>query len=239
MASRAEAFFEQLKTCADGAARVAFIHKLVNDKTLESEYLDFKNGIIQNNEDDLKKQWSKALSGYANTGGGVLIFGVDARKKHGSKLECQSIAAVARPDELLQRLRDFHLAATDEVVRGADHLAIRQSDGTGFVVSLVPEGNRKPYRAMLDGSNGGTYYQRTSDNFIPIPHAMLRSLFYPRLQPDLVLKIKVAYPTAGELHLVGAVENNGAATATNAILKMGVDRKVEKFASSAEFVGNF
>lgn len=235
MASRAEAFFQQIRDIKDEPARVAFIHKLVSDKTHESEYLDFKSGKIQNNEDDLKKHWSKALSGYANVGGGVLVFGVDARKKGGSNLECYSVAPVAKPDELHQRLIDFHRAATDEVVRGVDYLIVKESDGTGYVVALVPEGDRKPYRAMQDGSKGGIYYQRTSDSFLTIPHAMLRTLFYPRLLPHLQLEIKLRYYENREIQLTGSIVNHGVATARDIMLMISANKEPKNMSGHGRF----
>ncbi len=60
---------------------VAAIKKLTGSTspTFETEWRDFK-GAAQINDQDAKKIWSKVLSGFANTQGGVLIWGIDARK---------------------------------------------------------------------------------------------------------------------------------------------------------------
>src|SRR6266404_6707775 len=45
----------------------------------ETEWLDFK-GAARITDQISKRKWSEALAGFANTQGGVLIWGVDARK---------------------------------------------------------------------------------------------------------------------------------------------------------------
>src|SRR5438552_3985837 len=55
--------------------------------TFETEWLDFK-GADRLDDEGIKEIWSKALSGFANSGGGVLIFGIDARKDQSSGIDC-------------------------------------------------------------------------------------------------------------------------------------------------------
>ena len=52
----------------------------------ETEWRDFKSGA-QINDEAAKKTWSKALAGFANTQGGVLIWGVDARKDQATGID--------------------------------------------------------------------------------------------------------------------------------------------------------
>jgi hypothetical protein len=65
---------------------VAAIKRLLNatPPTFETEWLDFKGAA---NDQDTKKTWSKALAGFANTQGGVLVWGVDARKDQATGID--------------------------------------------------------------------------------------------------------------------------------------------------------
>src|SRR5277367_5285911 len=59
---------------------LAYIKQCVAEKMIETEVLDFKEASSQSGpmgKDD-KKNLSKALSGFANGGGGILIWGVKA-----------------------------------------------------------------------------------------------------------------------------------------------------------------
>jgi hypothetical protein len=72
--SRAAILFEEIQE-----SPAAVIGQMIAEKRQESDYLEFKGGS-KLDEKTAKKYWSKALSGFGNSEGGVLIWGVDARK---------------------------------------------------------------------------------------------------------------------------------------------------------------
>src|SRR6266542_1853157 len=76
MPSNARAFFDEFLSQSD---RYAFLAGLVTTppSTFETEWLDFKGNPQPK---DILKTWSEAVSGFANTEGGVLIWGIDCRK---------------------------------------------------------------------------------------------------------------------------------------------------------------
>src|SRR4051812_8176851 len=72
--SIAEAVFKQIQEM-DSRTRVAFVQKYVTDHQEETDWLDFKAGSQikdVNNSPFLMKNWSKYLSAFANSGGGLL-----------------------------------------------------------------------------------------------------------------------------------------------------------------------
>jgi len=221
MATQASTFFEQIRDSGDDGARAAFLRKLVADNKPENEFLDYKGGKIQEQENNLKSQWSKALSGFANTGGGVLIFGIDSRKQKGAVVESNQLALVEKPDELVQRLKDFHIQATDEVVTLGEPLVIKEADGKGFVVYLIPEGTRKPYRAMLDGE---VYYMRVIDKMVKMPHSHLRTMFYPRSSACIDASLELRILDLAQYSFVLYIENTGTATASDIVLQLESNR---------------
>jgi len=169
--SRATAFFDAIK-----AGGTRFLHNLVSTKSQESDYLDFK-GAAHLKDKDAKETWSQALSGLANTEGGVLVWGIRAARNVTTKIdEADSLDLVPDVDAFAQMLRDVELQAVIDPVPGVQMERYRDSGAAGFVVCLIPEGPYKPYRAELHGKQ---YYQRIGDKFAVIPHSLLRSLFYP------------------------------------------------------------
>ena len=205
MPSRASQLFDQLVRGADPSG---VLKQVVVAKKAESEFLEFK-GAGKINDQQIKEYWSRALSGFGNTEGGVLLWGVRAARVS-SAGESRGIDAAAdfdlapKPGQLAQLLKDVMLEAVSEPLPGVEIEIVLDGSNGGFVVCLVPEGNHKPYRAQLDSSK--QYYQRISDNFVVIPHAILRSLFYPRTQP--MLKMTMEFLNSAQISADGPFEDH-------------------------------
>jgi hypothetical protein len=80
-----------------------------------------------------KSNFAKALSGFANTSSGVLIFGLAARKKD----EIDQIIGI-RPIKELRRfesaLREHESRIVERLVPGVEYKAIETSPGEGMVL---------------------------------------------------------------------------------------------------------
>jgi len=173
MTSRAREFYQRL---VESPSPVKAIEALVDDRQPENDYLEFKTGEIGAKE--AKHYWSKVLSGFANTEGGVLIWGVDARPTASAddpsvKVDAAcGIIHVKNPLEFAERLRRVLLEATVHPVAGVEVREFSSESG-GFVVCFIPEGRHKPYRAALDDSKN--YYHRVGDSFAVISHGFVVS----------------------------------------------------------------
>jgi hypothetical protein len=67
---------------ADAVRRWEILEKWVADKTEETLHLEFKHAEAQNCEPTASdiKNLAKGLSGFANTEGGLLVFGIKTKK---------------------------------------------------------------------------------------------------------------------------------------------------------------
>lgn len=184
----------------------------------ETDWLEFK-GAERISDDDTKSTWSKVLSAFANTQGGVLIWGLDARYDPSAKVDrVAGPSLVQSPAQFMSRLQQLASQATDPPISGIKLLHIGCEASKGYVVAYVPEGAAKPYRAELAGRN---YYIRAgAATVIPSP-ALLRSLFFPEshalLWPEARPQMK-----DGRIVVEVIVHNSGIATATDAII--GLDQ---------------
>jgi hypothetical protein len=185
--SRAKELFDQIAGHPNPAA---LFRTWVEAKQQEADFLEFKcAGKIESQIKQIKKYWSQAISGFANTEGGVLIWGIATDRIASSEESSREIDAASgfdpaqSPEAMMQLLKDVKLDVVAPPVLGIDYLCCDagNGDGTGFVVCFVPEGASKPYRATLDEHK--QYYQRIGDSFTIISHSMLASLFYPRTTP--------------------------------------------------------
>jgi hypothetical protein len=213
--SLAESFFDEIRNAPD---KIAFLSALANPArpTFEEEWLEFKQAPDLT---DVQHNWSKALSGFANTGGGVLIWGIEAKKDSKTHIDCASaVSLIANPAALKSRLMQLHHQATDPPVLGIEVEQYADSSGSGFVVCFVPESGFKPHRAEQDGKK--QFYLRAGDDFVVMPVAVLRSMFYPQASPNLQVETSFldGIEAAEKITWSFRIHNKGTATAKDVCL---------------------
>lgn len=230
--SVAASLFEDIIAHPGHVNSVAFLRAMVNSNppTVETEYLDFKSASIngqQISDNDIKRIWSEALAGFATTGGGVLVWGIDARKPVGGTVDqATDFNFVIDPNGLKSRLQQLHHQSTDPPILGVKIEAF--SDPTendhGFVVCYIPESDFKPHRAE---SANRRWVIRVGDNFVDAPPPVLRSLFFPQRRSYIFMRCEVStmyskvnggtIVTNSEFHF--RLYNEGPATAQNLLLQ--------------------
>ena len=183
--SNAEELFKKIISQPNPAG---YLEAMILVSEVETEWLEFK-GCERISEKDVDRHWSKALSGFANTAGGVLIWGVDARKNEDGVDCARELSLVPDPEKLAQRLSDVLLNSVAPPLRGIEIKPFKKpGQKEGFVVCLIPEGTAKAYRAEASDRQ---FYMRMRDTFHIPPAAVIRSLFFPRASAYLVPSIFV------------------------------------------------
>lgn len=223
--SIAEEWFTRLKNEANQAA---YLKSLVNSTppTFEAEWIDFK-GAERIEDKKIKEIWSEALSGFANTAGGVLVWGLDARKDKTTGVDCvQGLSLVPDAARLNSRLKELHHDSNDPPVQGVEFLVCSDpaDGGKGFVVCYIPESSHKPHRAEHCGK---TFSIRVGDSFVQPNVSILRSMFYPQVSPWLEMEIKATKTSHFDVQLEGYVTNSGAITASNLLIVVQSDIQID------------
>jgi hypothetical protein len=169
----------------------------------ESLHLDFKRrargaGTALDAAD--KNCISKALSGFANVEGGVLVLGVEAKgsdKNAPDRVsEITPVENVARFANLVDRnLKNF----TNPPIAGLTVKTIMEpGHERGVAIIYVPMSDGGPHRTALgDSETNERYYMRTGTNTVIMPHPQLAAMFGRRPQPKLRLVVK-ALPISEE-----------------------------------------
>lgn len=213
-------FFRSLTTESD-------LQKLKEDKTKEGLYLEFKTKADSRHpalDEEDSKNFSKALSGFANSDGGVLIWGI-ATDKH-------EHAKTLKP---ISDIHDFHavlkkslIHATQPVVDGVllEVVAKATDPDSGYVKCLIPASDKAPHRAMLSDRE---YYKRTTEGFYRLEHFDLEDMFGRRPHPSLEIFIDLR-PRPGddpheEVHF--AFQNEGKGVAKHAGFLCNFDTGVQ------------
>lgn len=181
MPSRAESFFNELVEKDNG---FEYLKSLPSQNLDEGEWLEVKRGSITNYR-EIRKIWSEALSGFANTEGGVLIWGLVADNKNSDGVDrIHDIDLCADVEFYRQTLSQNLHDVCDPPIPGVKVQTFTEDGKSGFVVCYIPEGTTKPYRAELDKTK--PIYIRVGGSFIVPNLSLLRSLFYSRQAPVLV-----------------------------------------------------
>jgi hypothetical protein len=149
---------------------------------VERVHFDFKQKADRRTSvlaDTDKKNLSKATSGFANSGGGVLIWGVD--DDGGAK-------PIADAKTFLNTLLQLSFQVTEPSVIGIDGAVIQadSSAGDGFVLLYIPESDSGPHRAVLSITEvNGHYFVRSGSSFTKASHVQLEDMFGRRPKPKL------------------------------------------------------
>lgn len=168
-----------------GAHEVAEFIRLGQEENLHLDFKTVSNANFRGNDD--KRNLAKCLSGFANSSGGLIVWGVDARK-NAQGIDCACERAEIAPVRLfLSRLNELTRDAVSPIVDGIRHKAIEITPDSGFVVTLVPENDSGPYMAKLGEDR---YYKRSGDSFYRMEHFDLEDMFGRRQKPLLNVRLE-------------------------------------------------
>jgi Putative DNA-binding domain len=141
--------------------------------------------------DVAKKVLGKALSGVANSAGGILVLGLDARRDE----DGVDAAADLRPFQQLRLLETLITQAVSDLLQ-PKHSTIRvasipsyTASDTGFVVIDIPRSERRPHRSEASGQK--QYFKRTAGATFPMEHYDIEDAFRRQTTPDLILDFQL------------------------------------------------
>jgi len=175
---RAEDIFERISLGGEAA-----IDDFILARKSEEFFLDFKRSadegggsrLHQNDRNNL----GRALSGFANSEGGVILWGVDCRRgEHGADVaRCKY--PLADSAAFVSWLENAISGCTLPACPGVRSISISGSGSTGFAATYVPKSARAPHQDLAKGG----YYIRAGSDFLPAPYGVLAGLFGKRPEP--------------------------------------------------------
>lgn len=141
------------------------IQSLKNIQATESEILDFKlaknNGIPLEFED--RVNLSKSISGFANSQGGVLVWGVYCNEND-QKIDCViDLKPIANLKAFASALTNATTQVVTPPVREIRHHLIFQDHESGYLVMLIPK-SKDVIQSITKKGKG--FYERIGSSFI-------------------------------------------------------------------------
>lgn len=172
------------------AIDLSAIGRWISEHQAEHLQLDFKRANTTNLRDAAdQKNYAKALAGFANASGGMIVWGVATKKDRDRGTELADHAAeIPDADALVAALNEFAGVHAMPRVEGVRHKAIFTDRPRGFVVTLIPESDTGPHMAKADVNR---YIRRHGDQFQPMEHFEVADMFGRRQQPSLSISHRV------------------------------------------------
>lgn len=184
--SRAEDIFQKLVYFGEDA-----IDEFIINRQSEELFLDFKQAVSVGknfttlHRDD-RKNLGKAISGFGNSEGGVILWGVECSRD-------LDIGDVAKAKVKVKNVHRF-LSWVENAISGCtipshnkirNHIISVDKNGDGFLATYIPKSDIAPL--MTTGNN--IIYIRSGSNNVPAPYAVIAGMFGRAPQPNIELMI--------------------------------------------------
>lgn len=184
--SRAEDIFQKLIYFGEDA-----IDDFIINQQTEELFLDFKQAVsvgknfVTLHRDD-RKNLSKAISGFGNSEGGVILWGVECSRDI-------EVGDVAKAKVKVKNVHRF-LSWLENAISGCtipshnkvcNHIISCDENGDGFIATYIPKCEIAP----LMSTTNGAIYIRSGSNNVPAPYAVIAGMFGRRPQPNVELII--------------------------------------------------
>ena len=187
--SRAEDIFQKLIYFGEDA-----IDDFIVNLQTEELFLDFKQAVSTGkngtslHKDD-RKNLAKGISGFGNSEGGVIVWGVECSR------DCD-IGDVAKAKVKVKNVHRF-LSWLENAISGCtipshnkvrNHIISVDENGDGFIATYIPKSELAP---LMTTTNSAIYIRSGSNN-VPAPYSVIAGMFGRRPQPnvDLLLASK-------------------------------------------------
>jgi hypothetical protein len=175
---RAEDLFQRISDAGELA-----IDEFIAENQSEELFLDFKrssdNGAGARLSDRDRENLAKAISGFANSEGGLIVWGVDCRPLGAVGDVAGAKFPIERPTRFKSWLESAVSGLTLPPHPSVQHLSIGERDQPGFVVTYIPKSYLAPHQCLRPMQ----YYMRAGSNFAPVPHGVLAGMFGRAPQP--------------------------------------------------------
>ena len=169
------------------------IERLVLERRQENVDLEFKekadpsSGEISRQD---KHNLAETLSAFSNSMGGLVVWGVKARKN----LEGVDCATERKPIIQIEKFQsDITTLISDSLMPRHDGIRVdivkaATAPGAGYLLILIERSERRPHRAEL---GVGRYFKRSGDNTIRMEHYDIEDSFKRLIMPSLEIRTEV------------------------------------------------
>jgi len=169
--------------------RYSKFEEWIDDAKIEDMYLECKSPSGPKINSEKRATLAIATSGFSNTNGGVLVYGLSTIKKdHGGLDVINQIEPIGNIRTLEMNIRNQIPLLTTPSISNFDSKVIkrRRGDTKGLAVVHIPKFLFDPVQSIVDNR----FYFRTGDEFRIAPYEMIKRLFASTETPNLSISIE-------------------------------------------------
>ena len=210
----------------------------IDDNQEENLHLEFKTVNNPAMEKEDRKNFSEALSGFANSDGGIIVWGIEARAND-EGIDCACRKKCIKPlSQFVSSLNKYTGDVVNPDVEGIQHKKIVSSNDEGYVVTLVPPSDAGPHMARATLHR---YYKRSGDRFLMMEHFDIEDMFGRRKKPKLILQKKIVKNKTNPLNfnIIIGLENIGRGSAKSPFLDIEINSPYAVSENGFDGNGNF
>lgn len=205
------------------------LQELINDGEAEGQYLECKAPSTPRLNDGLKSQLAEAVSGFSNSGGGIIIWGMSTTKHSHSGLDVLTqitplgnVKTFAQQIDLMIPRLTTPSVSTDK----SWNKIIKEStrDTKGVIISYLPPTKGDPVQSTINRE----FYIRNGDAFNKMPYELLKRMFMGTEAPILVPKFDsriVSLGNNGEWKIPIIVQNESSAAAKDTEVSIIIENR--------------
>lgn len=211
------------------------IERYISDGQEENVNLEFKTVNHPNynngNDKDDRKNISKVLAGFANSNGGIIIWGIKASQNQSGQDVAKDKKPINQLTKFLNTLNRLEGQAVTPQISGIKHEKIDLGDDIGFVKTYVPQSDSAPHMSNMADKK---YYKRSGDSFYECEHYDIMDMVSRKKSPSL--KLALTQMEVQEIHqtwfrymFLISIRNESPVIAKLPYLAINMSRGYEKY----------
>ncbi len=163
------------------------IESFVENKITEDLYIEFKTSNFPVKSEFDNKNFSKCISGFANSSGGIIIWGIKASKNKDGIDAASNIKPIKGVIKFENHLKRIEGKSVIPMIPGIEYRRILKNDDEGFLLVYVPPSDRTPHMALYAGKH---YYKRSGDSFYVCEHFDIMDMINRKRTPKLYVDLE-------------------------------------------------
>ena len=163
------------------------IQDFVNNQVAEDLFLEFKTANYPKGVDFDKKNFSKCLSGFANSSGGILIWGISAKEQKNKPDVANELKPIKDLIAFENYLKKNEGNAIIPLIEGVEYRRIFESESSGYLLIYIPQSDRAPHMGLFADKR---YYKRSGDSFYMCEHFDLIDMLSRKTTPKIEIELK-------------------------------------------------
>lgn len=178
MSTPAEQLYKSLKS-------MKAIDDLIAAGEAEGQYLECKAPGSPQLEKGLQAELAKTVSGFANSGGGVIIWGVSTTSRgHGGRDVLSQVEPMGQVKAFANKLNSKMPQLVYPPIQPTPSRFVlrKKTDTKGVAITLVTPALGDPVQVVETKD----FWFRSGDQIVPMPYDMLKRMFAGSPGPDLV-----------------------------------------------------